>query len=79
MGIGVQTVFLELAETKELELDMTLRLFKDPYLPIRFPASPPCFFVLNCLLFWSIPAGLVVGHVCRVRKETVLKFWVVLG
>lgn len=34
MGIGVQTVFLELAETKELELDMTLRLFKDPYLPI---------------------------------------------
>ena len=78
MGIQRQTVFLELAERKELELDTTLRLSEDPYISIQFPVSPPCFFP-ESLMALADPSWL--GNLpCTLgpRKEK-YRGWVILS
>lgn len=74
MEIGTQKVFLELAERKKLELKTALGLSEKLYIPIQFPASPPCFFVLSHLLSWPVPPGLAVCTVFWGQIGKVLSF-----
>ena len=62
MEAGTQKVFLELTETKKLELKTSLvsNLSEDLNIPTQFPASPPCFSALSHRLSWWIPTGFAV-------------------
>ena len=62
MEAGTQKVFLELTETKKVELktSLVLKLSEGLSIPTQFPASPPCFSALSRLLSWWIPTGFAV-------------------